>query len=78
MLSGWSETHCVAKEYGFELLILLPPPSECWDDRDSNTTAVGGSLIQADLFFSLSLIYQNGRRGHCEKKPSWLLAELLL
>lgn len=34
---GWPQTHYVANE-DLELLILWPPPPECWDDRCASPT----------------------------------------
>lgn len=42
-LTGWPQTHYVAKD-DFERLIILPSPPECWGDRHATPPLVYGVL----------------------------------
>lgn len=67
---GWARTHFVVKDNS-ELLILLPPPSKCWDyKRISPCPAqivhfIFKSYIQSHLlYYSLHICFRSHRNGN--------------
>lgn len=64
---GWSQTHFVVKDNS-ELLILLPPPSKCWDYKCISLCPaqivhlIYKSYIQSHLlYYSLHICFRSYR-----------------